>query len=98
MAAKAPNAVVGKLERVKRGAICQGKLRQRRGADIPVAPEKMAYDPADANSLEHQLSNKGYRADRQAADARLAQRERGTATDSSLDTSPHTNTHSSNPA
>jgi len=87
-----------KIEKAEKGATYQVKLPNGTVHDVPVAQEKMAYDPADASSLEHQLSNKGYRADGQAADARLTQRERGASTASSSDSSPDTNTNSSNPA
>ncbi len=67
------------IDKAEKGAVYQVKLPNGTVHDMPVAQERMASDPDSPDGKEHQLSNKGYRADGQAADARVEQRDRGTA-------------------
>jgi len=65
------------IDKVEKGARYQVKLANGTVHDLPVAPERMQIDPSQADYHEHQLSNKGYRADGLTAEQRLSQQERG---------------------
>ena len=75
------------VDKAEKGARYQVRLHNGTLHDVPVAQDRMASDPAQPDFNEQQLSNRGYRADGQAGDARLAQRERGTVAGSDGDAS-----------
>jgi type VI secretion system secreted protein VgrG len=67
------------VDKAEKGATYQVRLHNGTLHDVPIAREPMESDPDKAEYNEHQLSNKGYRADGQDADKRLSQRNRGTS-------------------
>jgi type VI secretion system secreted protein VgrG len=69
------------VEKVEKGERYQVKLFNGTVHDLPIAPERMQSDPEHPEFHEHQLSNKGVRADGLTAEQRLAQSERGAATE-----------------
>jgi type VI secretion system secreted protein VgrG len=65
------------IDKAEKGARYQVKLFNGTKFDIPVVQHQLESDKAKPDYNEHQLSNKGYRADGQGADKRLAQKNRG---------------------
>ncbi len=65
------------IDKVDKGDSYQVKLANGTVHDLPVAAERMQADPEHPDYHEHHLSNKGYRADGQSADERLAHSELG---------------------
>ena len=66
------------VDKAEKGASYQVRLHNGTLHDVPIAREPMESDPDEPGYNEQQLSNKGYRADGQDGDKRLAQRDRGT--------------------
>lgn len=67
------------VDKAEKGKTYQVRLHNGTLHDVPIAQESMESDPNKPDYNEQQLSNKGYRADGQDAEKRLAQRNRGSS-------------------
>jgi type VI secretion system secreted protein VgrG len=66
------------VEKAEKGARYQVRMFNGTVHDMPFNPERLQANAQHPDHPEHQLSNKGYRADGLTAEQRLAQKERGT--------------------
>jgi len=65
------------IDKAARGERYQVKLFNGTVHDVPVAQDRMEFDPGKADYNEQQMSNKGYRADGLNAQKRHSQKHRG---------------------